>query len=244
MQPNLTAPERPIIDLVLREELDTEERLVNQRSESLQLQVLIGVGAILPVIFLMDWTLQGREFWRALGLVIAVGVIYGLLFALYSWRSSLRESRRDVAKRIDRIYAGDPSVVLPPPKGATHRVFCAVQITQRSALAGALYVRPGGLTFQPHRLEAPWWSPTLSKVLAPLSMEPAAAVTLHVGVLNRGWLSEKLFPRPVLVLIVNCPDGPVIFQTGPALMLRDRLQQCVDNLRRDEHTSYRAVEAS
>jgi hypothetical protein len=199
------------------------------------------VGGVLPVLFLMDWTLQGREFWRALGFVIVVGIICGLFFTLYLWRSEIRRSRRDIADRIERIYAGDPSIVLPPPDGATHRAFCSVQITQRTALAGALYVRPGGLTFQAHRLEAPWWSPEVSKVFAPLSMEPAAAVTLGVGRLHRGWLAERIFPRPALVLIVDCPNGSAIFGVGPALIIRDRLQQCVDNLRRSERTSDTAV---
>lgn len=80
-------------------------------------------------------------FGYALVAAVLGGAGYGLLFP---WL--LTRLARPVN---DRIYAGDPRLVPPPPPGYLYRLPCGYLAKPNLSVGGVLYLGPGGLRFDP-----------------------------------------------------------------------------------------------
>jgi hypothetical protein len=90
-------------------------------------------------------------------------------------------TRRSARKTLDRIYAGHPRLVEPPPPGREYlyRLPCAM-VVGRVAIGGVLYLGPGGAVFQPLRRN-------LRRHRVPVFLEPLEAL--------RARLVEQAPPR-------------------------------------------------
>lgn len=82
-------------------------------------------------------------FFYALGVAVFGGAGYGLMFPWLLMRAGRRLN--------DRVHAGDPRLVPPPPPGRyLYRLPCAYLRRPNFAVGGVLYLGPGGLRFDPH----------------------------------------------------------------------------------------------
>ena len=177
-----------------------------------------------------------------LSIRMVVATMGGLAVALVStwWTGRLEKARRD--RSLDRVFRDDPTVVPPAPAGATHRLPCALVLRPRLGIGGILYVRAGGLVFQPHYARSRWHDRILGRQRRkPTAVEigPPRATILQVGYVRRGPL-QRLMGRPAQpLLLIRWASGAAPFRIPLVHETTLRLQDCIDRLRDQETAAAR-----
>src|SRR6202008_3098492 len=94
--------------------------------------------------FAEHWS-DGKTPGTALAYEAVTAVVTGLIFGFLMPGGLGRLARRVN----DRLYAGDPSLVRPPPEGFFYRLPCGWMRTPAMAVHGVLYLGRGGMRFDP-----------------------------------------------------------------------------------------------
>jgi len=189
----------------------------------------------------MDWSLEGRAFWREIFLAVAMSIVAGVVFGALMQLISGRDPQKKIGRRLDRIFASDPRIVPPAPSDATHRLACAVVLERGRFLPGILYVRPTGLDFQSNYLRHSWWRRDLPQAGPVVEIAPYRTITLQPAELEQSWLQRRLTRRPPPVILVTWAAGALVLRTAATDRSLTRLQQCVDERRTDTTSSAPAV---
>lgn len=132
-----------------------------------------------------------------LGGVVASAVLHDFVFT---------PQRRKTSELADRVYAGDPEVLPPPPPADEYpfRLPCAAAISSWQSVGGVLYLGLGGFLFVPHLRNAP-------ALRQPVAIGPARTIVLQ-SLYLRTRIGDRLvagrYPR---VLLVRWQGGAALF---------------------------------
>lgn len=128
--------------------------------------------------------------WRVL-LSICAGVLSGIAFG---W-SFPRRFRKKMSSIIDRIYAGDTDIIVPPPpeKELRYRLPCSWKRSEKFSVGGVLYIGPLGLLFVPHKMNLP-----RDRSMFEMGPNKSLKLSLTTRPLNR--FLKLLVPRPTPLL--------------------------------------------
>jgi hypothetical protein len=139
--------------------------------------------------------------WRAL-LSIGAGVFSGIVFG----RNFPNRFRKKMSSFIDRLYAGDTEIDVPPPpeKELRYRLPCSWTRSGSFTVGGVLYIGPLGLLFVPHKKNLP-------RDRSPLEMGPNRSLKLSLTTPELTGLYGLLVPRPTPRLQVIWPEGTAQF---------------------------------
>ena len=232
-----TVPESAgVTDLVTLDDFSRNDASYYERHDSNQFVAAVFMTAGFIAAFGTSWEMRGPPFWESLWTSLGAGVALGIAFGYLGFLADRREWRRTVRRRLERIFSGDADIVPPAPETATHRVVCAGLVGRRRMVGGILYVRTGGLTFQPHYLKDSFWRSLLkerTRVAPPaLEIDPPSAITLSSGILKPRihWLATKHPPFPYF-LILKWGDRAAAFRVPQSAGIEPRLQACLDSLR-------------
>lgn len=194
--------------------------------------LVLGIWTVGFVWITMDWSLEGPELWRGLSLAVAMGVFYGLFFVLAMHLSGAPTARIDEVYRLERIFAGDPALIPPPPAGATHRLLCSVIIGKGRASGAALYVVEDGLRLVSLHPRRPFWRRGAPQAQEELAIGPPSAVTLALGRWELQWWQRVLFRQQApIVLLIEWLGQSIGLRAARASEAQLRLQKCLDELR-------------
>jgi hypothetical protein len=139
-----------------------------------------------PMTLLMLLGMQGG--FGAAGTVV-VGTLAGLGFG-FGWTAWMRVTIR---RFLERLHAGDPSVVPAPPAGATERVLCNFMLSERFAVGGHLYLSDVDWTFVPHLKN-------LQRHQQVHSVSSRDITSITVRRLHKGALARLMYPDDVDVI--------------------------------------------
>lgn len=139
--------------------------------------------------------------WRAL-LNIGAGVASGIGFG----RSFPNRFRKKMSLFIDRLYAGDTEIDVPPPpeKELRYRLPCSWTRSGSLTVGGVLYIGPLGLLFVPHKKNLP-------RDRSTLEMGPNRSLKFSLATPELTGLYKLLVPRPTPRLQVIWPEGTAQF---------------------------------
>jgi hypothetical protein len=186
-------------------------------------------GSAMGLFTLVD-RLSGRgsvagAFGYALAVAVFGGAAYGLMFPWLLVR---------VARRMnDRIHAGDPRLVPPPPPGRyLYRLPCGYLRRPNLAVGGVLYLGPGGLRFDPHLRNA-------ARFREAVVMEPLQEVQLDLvdSPLPRWLWMWTAGRRTVQRIRVRWGGGEALFGIPGAAGVLETLQQRVAALKKNPSSS-------
>jgi hypothetical protein len=219
-------------DIVTQNDFLIEDGPIYARADSIEFSARVLTFALLAIAFGTDWGAVGIEFWRGVTLALIVGLVLGIISSLLVL--ALERSKRSAltGRRLARIYAGDPDIVPPAPMSATYRMPCALFLSRKAWYAGILYVTSVGLIFQPNYPRHPWWSRGQPSVPDPLIMGPPRTITIQQGYLTSGaWWTRRIGMPPIPALLCSWETGIAGFRVPRTILVADRLQGLVDELR-------------
>lgn len=139
--------------------------------------------------------------WRAL-LSICAGAFGGIAFG----RGFPRRFRKKMSSIIDRLYAGDTDIDIPPPpeKELRYRLPCSWKRSVNFSVGGVLYIGPLGLLFVPHKMNLP-------RDRSAFEMGPNKSLKFALTTQALTGLFKLLVPRPTPLLQVIWPEGNAEF---------------------------------
>ncbi len=185
-------------NLVPREFYDIDESGYWQRS-GLTAGLLFGIGMGVTWFFLFPSTMGLG--WRAL-LSILIGLGCGVGFG----KHFPRRFRKKWNSMLDRLYAGDTEIDVPPPceKDLRYRLPCSWKRSEHFAVGGVLYIGPHGFLFVPHKKN-------LQRDRSILEMGPSKSLQLSLTTPKLTGVFKLLVPRPPSLLQVVWPEGSAQF---------------------------------
>src|ERR1700719_1486448 len=181
-------------NLVLREGYDIADSGYSQRL-GFRTGVFFGLCMGIACFFLM-FSVLGFG-WRSL-LSVCVGALCGIAFG----RNFPKRFRKKMSSIIDRLYAGDTDIDVPPPpeRELLYRLPCSWKRSENFSVGGVLYIGPLGLFFVPHKMNLP-------RDRSAFEMGPNKNLKLSLTTPELTGLSKLLVPRPTPRLQVVWPDG-------------------------------------
>jgi hypothetical protein len=182
-------------------------------------------------LLMMEWSLSGREFWRALLLSLGSAVIGGVVFASLIYVTTVPSLRKQMRKRLSRIFSGDPALIPPAPGDATHRLICGLILGRSRAGGAILYIRQESLTLQLNYPVGRWWSRATRRAPDPLEIGPPAGITLEQRRWLQIWWHRVLARHEPEVILIHWPEGTVALRVPMVSETFAQLQGCIDNLR-------------
>jgi hypothetical protein len=223
-------------DLVTLQDISAHDAPFIERRDSFVVTFMVLWMTGFFVIFGTAWDARGLQFWASLWRHAAIGVPVGLVAGYLRVLADRHERKRKIQRRLERIFAADPALVPPAPPSSTHRLVCGIVISMRRAIGGMLYVRPGGLTFQPHYPRLRLRDRMLGRRSAPvpkaLEIGPPRTIVLRQAVLKAPvrWRRPRRRPRP-RVIVCTWEGGAAAFRVVMADDVHRKLQEQVDRMR-------------
>ena len=212
-------------------DFDQEDAPLYNRLMAAYASKVVAIFGGLQLLLMMDWSLSGHAFWRALWLCIGSSIIAGVLFALFMHVTTVPSTRRRTRERLTRIFASDAAIVPPPPGDATHRLICGLIYGRSRAVGAILYVRPSGLRVQLNYPSRRWWERAELTAPQPLEIDPPNAITLEHGTWLQAWWQRILVRHEPTALLIRWPDGAIALRVPNSLDTLAKLQACIDELR-------------
>lgn len=107
---------------------------------------------------------------------------------------------------IDRLYAGDTDITVPPPpeQELRYRLPCSWKRSENFSVGGILYIGPLGLLFVPHKMNLP-------RDRSVFEMGPNKSLELSLATQRLSAFFKLLVPRPTPLLQVTWPGGSARF---------------------------------
>jgi hypothetical protein len=185
-------------NLVPREAYDTDDTGYRHRL-GLVSGAFFGLGMGCACFFLVPPTIGS-------GLRALFSIFTGLFCAVAFGKAFPRNYRKRLSSIIDRLYAGDPDIDVPPPpeRDLRYRLPCSWKRSRNFAVGGVLYVGPLGLLFVPHKLNP-------SRDRSPFEIGPTKSLSLSLKAQELRGIFKLLVPRPSPLLQIIWREGSAQF---------------------------------
>jgi len=226
-----------MLDLATLADYAAEDASLFERHDTAKFVVTVFVTVAVVMAVGTPWSDHNSpQFWSGFWALLGVGFVLGIAVAYARFNAARRGWLWRVQRRIEGIFAEDPGIVPPAPPGSTHRLVCAVMVSQRQAVGGILYVREHGFTFQTNYRRVGFVASLSGRQVRSgtetIEIGPPGSITLHQSELKRSSLWFRMIGvPPAHVLICRWENGAVALSVPLIDTVEERLQRCIDSLR-------------
>jgi hypothetical protein len=91
-------------DLVSLADFDREDAPLHDQVMAVYFSKTVAVFGGLQFLLMMEWSLSGHEFWKALWLCLGISIIGGVLFAGLMYVTTVPSLRRKLRARLTRVW--------------------------------------------------------------------------------------------------------------------------------------------